>query len=510
MLIDDDGVWISRCHEERLALEIGGRQIWSFVPSRDGRRTDDGHYVIAWPALLQPHLNGRADVMLRSLETGEVLLQDSVALGDGQGEVELVDGRGRPIAVSKQSQVTTAMFADASQEERVLLVDAVAEALTLMGSNGHQAFLAYGNLLGAVRDGALIGHDDDADIAYLARASHPVDIILESMRIEREFREAGWSTSRMSGGTFKAWTVFPDGSRIGIDVFTAFFHDGLLHVMPYVAAPLSRDALLPTSTVSLEGREIPAPADPEALLEATYGSGWRVPDSSFKYEPPKWLRRRLGGWFRGERRHITYWNVFYATKADRVPTEPSSFAQWVAEQDPRPTSLLDVGSGTGRDSLWLSEQGIRVLGCDYSHAGVAYAAGKAAERGASASFRQLNLYDLRQMLAVGAKLGLAAETDAVYARFLVHALEDEGRQNLWRFSRSVLAPTRGRLYLEFRTEATQHEFGEHFRHFVQPDVVRAELESYGFSIEHCEDRHGLAVHRNEDPRVCRIVAALEG
>ena len=103
MLIDDDGVWISRCLEERLALEIGGRQIWSFVPSRDGRRTDDGRYVIAWPALLQPHLNGRADVMLRSLETGEVLLQESVALGDGQGKVELVDGRGRPIAVSKQT-----------------------------------------------------------------------------------------------------------------------------------------------------------------------------------------------------------------------------------------------------------------------------------------------------------------------------------------------------------------------------------------------------------------------
>ena len=72
---------------------------------------------------------------------------------------------------------------------------------------------------------------------------------------------------------------------------------------------------------------------------------------------------------RGERRHIRYWADFYATKAARVPTEPSSFARWVAEQEPRPASLVDVGSGTGRDSLWLADQGIDVLGCDYASSG---------------------------------------------------------------------------------------------------------------------------------------------
>lgn len=120
-----------------------------------------------------------------------------------------------------------------------------------------------------------------------------------------------------------------------------------------------------------------------------------------------------------------------------------------------------------------------------------------------------NLYDLRQMLSAGALLGPSLEIDAVYARFLVHALEDEGRQNLWRLSRSVLAHTRGRIYLEFRTEPTHHEFGEHYRKFVHPEQVVSELTSYGFRVEHLEDRHGLAVHKGEDPRVCRIIAKLE-
>jgi hypothetical protein len=505
MRVDDNGIRVPVGVVDRLGVEFGGRRIWAFSPRRDARRSAQDGRVVGWPVALIPYLNGRADVVVRSLETGMVLFEDTVAFGDGDGAVEIVDRNGNPLTVDKSNHLTQ-MFGEVGDEDRRLLVDTVARCLELLRGNGHDAFLAYGNLLGAVRDGALIGHDNDADVVYLAKATHPLDVILESIRIEREFLEAGWQTTRMSGGTFKLWTAMPDGTRVGIDVFTAFYFQDLLHIMPTVAAPVPRDALLPTSTVTLEGRELPAPARPEALVEATYGSGWRVPDPSFKYSSPTWLRRRMTGLFRGERRHVTYWDEFYARQARAVPTEPSAFACWVVERDPRPTALVDIGSGTGRDSLWLSEQGIRVLGCDYSKSGVHYAAQRAAERGSSAAFRRLNLYDLRQMLATAARLAYDGDMDAVYARFLVHALEDEGRQNLWRFSRSVLSGTQGRIYLEFRTEATEHEFGEHFRRFVQPGVVRAELESYGFDIEHCEDRHGLAVHHSEDPRVCRIIA----
>ena len=87
-------------------------------------------------------------------------------------------------------------------------------------------------------------------------------------------------------------------------------------------------------------------------------------------------------------------------------------------------------------------------------------------------------------------------------------MEDLGREQLWVLSRSALKGTKGRIYLEWRTEATEHEFGEHYRQFVQPDVVQAELEHHGFEIEHCENSFGLAVHKSEDPRVCRIVAKM--
>lgn len=504
--IDDQGLHLPLELTDPVDVAFGDRVVWSILPEREGEESD-GVRLVPWPHGLRPYLDGRARIRLLAAADAEVLDEQDVVLGDGQGEIELVNERGELLSVDKLQHIKVA-FADAPREELDALLDATEGALTLLRKLGHDAFLAYGNLLGAVRTGKLIGHDNDADIGYLASSPFAVDVIRESMAIERAFQDAGWRTFRMSGGFFK---VYADqgGHQSSVDVFSAFWFDDEFHLMPYTVGELPRDTLLPLGTVELEGRTFPAPRDPEAMLEVCYGPQWRVPDPTYKYEPSTAHRRRIGGYMRGERRHVSYWQKFYESKAHSVPTEPSPFAEWVAAYTPRPRALVDIGSGTGRDSLWLAEQGIDVLGCDYSDAGVAFAEARAAERGVDASFRRLNLYDLRQMLSAGALLAHDRATDAVYARFLVHALEDEGRQNLWRFCRQVLRGTRGRVFLEFRTESTQHAFGEHFRKFVQPETVAEELTAQGFGVEHCENRHGLAVHKDEDPRVCRLVARAE-
>jgi SAM-dependent methyltransferase len=194
---------------------------------------------------------------------------------------------------------------------------------------------------------------------------------------------------------------------------------------------------------------------------------------------------------------------------DRLELEVGGRRIW-AFAHTRDGRVQDIGCGTGRDSVWLASEGVDALGCDYSHIAVDHATRRASQKGSAASFRVLDLYNLRQMLAAGALLARDRDVDAVYARFLVHALEEPGRRNLWRFARSVLSHTKGRVYLEFRTEPTEHELGEHYHHFVQPELVCSELASYGFGTEHCENRHGLAVHGDGDPVVCRIIARLEG
>lgn len=87
--IDDEGVHLPLTVHGAVALEIGGRRVWVFVPTRDGHRAHDGQRLVAWPELLVPRLNGRAHAVLRLLDTGEVLFASPVRLGTGEGPLEL-------------------------------------------------------------------------------------------------------------------------------------------------------------------------------------------------------------------------------------------------------------------------------------------------------------------------------------------------------------------------------------------------------------------------------------
>jgi len=504
--VGERGIRLPAGYDEGLSVSIDGHRVWSFSADEPRTATRNGE-LVPWPAPLKRRLNGVATFALHTIAEDHQVLSEEVKLGDADERIAVTDGKGRWLAIDKGGRLSR-MFDGASRAKRRAVVEAAQRAIDELTEAGVPSFLAFGCLLGAVREGRLIAHDSDADVAYLATATHPFDVIAESLRLERQMLAKGWRTRRLSGADFKLFFDHDDGTTIGIDVFGAFYHDDSFFLMPSVQGDLPRSSILPVGKVMLEGVEVTAPADPEALLEITYGPHWRVPDPSFKFAPSLSTRRFLAGHMRGERRHQKYWDTFYRNQADRVSREPSPFAEWVAAREPDRGELIDIGSGTGRDSLWFSSQGFTTLGCDYSQAGVHYASAQARKRGLSAEFEHLNLYDLRHVVVKGARFAHERSTDVVYARFLVHAMEDYGRQLLWTLSRSALRRTKGRLYLEFRTEATEHEFGEHYRQFVQPDVVEAELQSHGFAIEHSENRHGLAVHKSEDPRVCRIVAKM--
>ena len=205
--------------------------------------------------------------------------------------------------------------------------------------------------------------------------------------------------------------------------------------------------------------------------------------------------------------HRGYWESFYTSDAGaRVPRNASSFAQWVADREQVPGPLVDVGSGTGRDAIWFARRGFRTVGLDYAESAVRFASSRADEEKTGARFERLNLYHSNEVEELGTKLAADLTPHVVYARFLVHALEDDGRQNLWRLTRMLLQAG-GRCYLEFRVGSTKHEFGEHFRQFVRPEVVSVEIEAHCGRVEHREVSTGLALYESEDPPVCRMVAS---
>lgn len=206
--------------------------------------------------------------------------------------------------------------------------------------------------------------------------------------------------------------------------------------------------------------------------------------------------------------HRSYWDDFYARAADRlVSEEPSPFARWVSEQLPA-GRLVDIGTGTGRDGLWFASEGFAVTGYDYSPASVMLASRRAQAHGLRAGFEELDLYDREAVALVGKTLADEGEPVAVYARFLIHAVEHVGRAHLLDLA-SVAGARGGPFFAEFRTgkdKGRRHVFGEHFRLFLDPEQVVGELSALGAATVQVEEGHGLAVYRDEDPHVARIVA----
>jgi SAM-dependent methyltransferase len=509
--VDDEGIVLPGAVDPETTYDIllNGQHVWSLQPGRDAIAGTEAGPRAEWPRALRRYLSGRAEVILREHVGGVVLASAQHSFeGVDDSQVLVVDQHGRELLLDKWGRLIRPLSSEDSGTVHELMSEVVRLLEVLRDECGVPAYICYGTLLGAVRNGRLIGYDNDIDVAYVSEHENPVDVIREGFRIQRILTEQGQVARRGSGSRLNVRLKMQDGSMRFVDVFTSHWVDGVLLLPNDVGAPLPREAMLPLSTIELMGWQVAAPARPEALLAATYGENWRTPDPSFKYETARWLSRRLGGWYGGMMMNRKHWDIFNATAPKRVSWQPTPFAEWVAKSYPSTRPIFEIGSGTGRDALWFAQHGRQVLGIDYSTDTVGRARRRAARDDLPVEFKAVSLYDTRATLALGAQMARGEAPVDVYARFILHALTDPGRLNFWRLA-SMSLRRGGNLFLEFRTtkdEDLPHFFGQHFRRFLEPDEIVKDIAAAGGKIVHREEGHGLAPFGEEDPHVCRIVA----
>jgi hypothetical protein len=433
--------------------------------------------------------------------TGEEVFHREVTLGAGHGRIEVVNRHGQPISLDKYLRRVVA-FDTRTPEELEPLLDATAEVIAALREVGVEAFLAYGTLLGAVRDGAVIGNDSDADLGYVSRLGHPVDVIRESFRVQRALTGLGYRITRYSALAFKVDVDEGDGVVRGLDVFGGFLMDGHLHLMGEIRERFEESWIFPLGTTTLEGRTFPAPADPDRMLTATYGASWRVPDPAFHFEPPPGTARRLNGWFRGLRVGRAKWDRVYSRRQPAVPTEPAPFVAWAAEREPDAATYVDIGCGRGSDVLWMARRGLPSIGLDFQPRSFRAAA---AEDVPGAEFWTCNLLELRDVLPAGATLSRRPGPRLLLGRHLVDTLAPDARAHLWRLARMALAGEGGgRLYLEFLARFGDDGYARdlHVKR-RRPRMVVAEIEAAGGTIVHRE-----TMRVSDSPaasKVCRLV-----
>ncbi|QBR91948.1 class I SAM-dependent methyltransferase [Nocardioides euryhalodurans] len=498
--VDERGVAVSRAEDRPVDVLFDGQRVWSFRVVRDTRNHGLRGRLAPWPRPLVRYLDGRARVVVRDASSGEVHFDDEVRFGSSEERVSVINREGIALGVDKSGRLVPT-FETRGAEDISALVTATLAVLEAVAEGGVRPFVGYGTLLGAVREGGVLGHDSDADIAYVSEHHTPVDVIRESFRLQRQVRQRGFETVRYSGAAFKVLVREADGFRRGIDVFAGFLDEGRLYLMGEVGVPFEEEWLYPLGTASFEGAEVPVPARPERLLEAMYGPGWRHPDPAFKFETPRGVTKALNDWFRGLRPGFNDWQRRYSVRKRRPVTRgPAHLAKLAHEEAVRTgATVLDVGAGKGPDAWWLASKGVPVVAYEFVPFALDGVAAQAREGDRPLEVRHLNLTDTRSVFYEGARLARRPGPRIVLAQHVLDATTPVGRDSFARLCSMALRDG-GTVYAQFHTGPTTSEV--EWANGVDPEVVADLLRKAGArEVTLTEHGRGGAQHP-----VVRVVA----
>jgi SAM-dependent methyltransferase len=506
LVLDDEGLSFTAPPEdaERVVdLLLAGRRIWSFRVSATGPDpSGEAHRRrLRWPRPLRPYLSGTGTIGLRPVDGGPDVLTAAARFGDGNEPLRFDDRHGIGLVINKYGRIGHALADyDPGMVQRLLdNLDRIRAVLAELRPD-LPVYVIGGTLLGPYRDGRIMPHDDDADLGYLSAHSHPADVVREAFQLGRILRQAGFEVLRASAGHVQVHFSHEGRPDAYVDLFTGFIDEqGWLEHTFAIRVRATRDQVVPTLLIDVEGRPEPAPRQPELLLEGNYGPGWRVPDPSYQLDVPRTMQDRFWGWFSDYGMDRGPWEDFYRYDIEgaRVPlgSAPSDYARWLAARIPAGSRVLELGTGRGHDALWLAGQGFDVEALDYVRWPMRAASAAAEERGAGARFRVLNLYDLRRVIALGAELAARREPLVVYARGLLGSHWDTGRPILLR-GLSMLLRSGGQAHLDVPRSSLMPVPGTGIpmHRAVPVETLRAEMTAYGLRIDEVHDADEVVEH----------------
>lgn len=166
---------------------------------------------------------------------------------------------------------------------------AVRSCVAALDRTGRSAFLLYGTLLGAVRDGRTVAGDDDVDLAFVSQATDAEGLRQELLDLSLDLLHQGLTVALKEAHGWAALEV--QMGPVTIDV-TAILIQGH-KAWAYRRVTADRNAYLPPSELMVQGVPVTVPADPDAVLTSIYGLGWRSPDPGFQHYPTRAEVRQL-------------------------------------------------------------------------------------------------------------------------------------------------------------------------------------------------------------------------
>lgn len=211
-------------------------------------------------------------------------------------------------------------------------------------------------------------------------------------------------------------------------------------------------------------------------------------------------------------KHENYWNQYYKNSGSvDAPPIPSQFAAFfLMEIGAERPVIVEFGCGNGRDSLFFSQFGHKVIGVDSSSEAIQSCIKKCAQgtaeflRGSASDENTENL--IAQRIAVHAPAKVC-----VYARFFLHAIDEDEQSKFLKMSRNLIGDD-GFLALEFRTmrDRSQEKITpDHYRRFINPLDFMHDARQQGFKTLYFSEGFGMAKYKSDDAHVARFLLGAD-
>jgi tellurite methyltransferase len=213
-----------------------------------------------------------------------------------------------------------------------------------------------------------------------------------------------------------------------------------------------------------------------------------------------------------------FWDEFYS--GDFAPHEPTPFFHWLENYlDKSKRKIVELGCGNGRDSFGFAGAGHSAISIDGSLSAIDYC-NKIKNNlpneniKSNIEFKELNLKDIANLQS---KLNFQKfNPNLIYSRFLLHAVTQDIQDEIIKFSYKILSPG-GYMAHEFRTDkdplmlkgeviSNNERVTDHYRRFINANEIVNTIQNIGFEIVYFCESSGLAVYKNDDPVVARIIA----
>ncbi len=204
-------------------------------------------------------------------------------------------------------------------------------------------------------------------------------------------------------------------------------------------------------------------------------------------------------------RDVTYWNNYYDSAV--CLQEPSLFAKFSMDNMEKNKTLLELGCGNGRDSIFFAKNNLNVIAIDASDIAID-------------TLQKNNNMENACFICddfVCSSTLFVSQYDYCYSRFSLHAINEEQEVEMIKNVYSSLKKG-GKFFVEVRS-IHDDLFGKgekvgrnaffydgHYRRFIVKEEIETKLRKEKFYIDYsCEDKN-FAPYGESNPPVIRIIA----